>query len=221
MNMTEKTANVATSSTKIKAPGKVKLCVRQMTFISMMGAVSGVLMLFQFRLPLLPQFMSFDFSPIPEMIGGLMFGPVSAFYIIIVKILIHLVTQGTTSIGTGELQNLILGCAYVMPAILIYNLKKTKKRALIGMIIGTISVSVASIFSNLYIIMPFYAKLSGNTVDYFIDMCIGINPFIKDTLTLALFGILPFNLIKYGVSSILTFILYKRLSRVIRSYINR
>lgn len=220
MNMTEETINVATN-TKTKTPGKVKLCIKQMTFISLMGAVSGVLMLFQFHLPLLPPFMSFDFSAIPEMIGGFMFGPVSAFYIIIVKLLVHFVTQGSTSIGTGELQNLILGCAYVMPAILIYNTKKSKKRALIGMIVGTITVSIVSIFSNLYLIIPFYAKLSGSTMADFVAMCSAVNPAVKDSVSMVLLGILPFNIIKYGVSSAVTFILYKHLSRPIRSFINR
>lgn len=220
MNMTEKTANVA-SNTETKVTGKAKICVRQMTFISLMGAVSGVLMLFEFNLPFLPPFLSFDFSAIPEMIGGFMFGPLSAFYIIIVKLLVHLVTQGSGSIGTGELQNLILGCAYVMPALLIYGRKKTKKRALIGMIVGTIVVSIVSIFSNMYIIIPFYAKLSGSTMENFVAMCSAVNPAVKDTATMVLLGILPFNIIKYGVSSMVTFILYKHLSRPIRSFINR
>ena len=111
---------------KAAVKSKPVLKVREMTFIAMMGALSGVIMLFRFPLPFLPPFMSFDLSPIVEMIGGFMFGPVAAVLIIIVKILVNLVIQGSYSVGTGELQNLILGCAYVMPAIFVYR-KKTRK----------------------------------------------------------------------------------------------
>lgn len=126
---------------------KVKIHVREMTFIAMMGAIGSILVFFRFPLPLLPPFLSFDVSPIIEMIGGFMYGPVAAFLIIILKILLQLVLQGSHSVGTGELQNLILGCAYVMPAILFYR-KKTRKRAAIGMIIGTLTVSIVSVFSK-------------------------------------------------------------------------
>ena len=119
-----------------------------MTFIALMGALSAVVMLFRFPLPFLPPFMSFDFTAIVEIIGGFMFGPVAAFLIIVLKILLQLVMQGSGSVGTGELQNLILSCAYVLPAILIYNSKKTKKRGIIGMAVGTVTVSIAAILST-------------------------------------------------------------------------
>lgn len=225
MNVTEKkiyaTENVAENKAeKVGVKRKAKICVREMTFISMMGALSSILILFRFPLPLLPPFMSFDVSPIPEMIGGFMFGPVAAFLIIIVKILLQLVIQGSHSVGTGELQNLILGCAYVMPALLIYR-NKTRKNAAIGMAVGTITVAIAAIFSNLYLIIPFYAKLFGMTMDDIVAMCTEVNPAVTDAFSMVLLGIVPFNIIKYGFCSVLTFFLYKRLSKPIKNFINR
>lgn len=199
---------------------KLKIRVREMTFISMMGALSAVLMLFRFPLPFLPPFMSFDVSPIVEMIGGFMFGPMAALLIIILKILLQLVIQGSQSVGAGELQNLILGCAYVMPALLMYR-KKTRKNATIGMAVGTITVAIASVFSNLYIIIPFYAKMFGMTMDDIVAMCTEVNPAVNDAFSMVLLGIVPFNLIKYSFCSILTFFLYKRLSKPIKNFINR
>lgn len=220
MSMTNKSVSV-TNDTATRKTGKVKICVREMTFISLMGALSAVLMLFRFPLPFLPPFMSFDFTAIVEIIGGFMFGPVAAFFIILLKILLQLVMQGTGSFGTGELQNLILSCSYVMPALLIYNSKKTKKRAVIGMAVGTVTVSVAAIFSNLYLIIPFYAKLFGMTLEDIVAMCTAVNPAVTDAFSMALLGIVPFNIIKYGVSSVLTFFVYKHLSRPIKAFINR
>ena len=120
----------------------------------------------------------------------------------------------------GELQNLILSCSYVMPALLIYRIK-TKKRAVIGMAAGSLTVSVVAIFSNLYMIIPFYVTLFGMTMEDIIAMCHAVNPAMKDAFSMAMLGILPFNLIKYGCSSLLTFILYKHLSRPIKSFVTK
>ena len=199
---------------------KVKIRVKEMTFIAMMGALSSILIFFRFPLPFLPPFLSFDVSPIIEMIGGFMYGPVAALLIIILKILLQLVMQGSHSVGTGELQNLILGCAYVMPALLFYR-KKTKKRAAIGMAAGTATVSIVSVFSNLYLIIPFYVALFGMTMEDIVAMCTEVNPAVTNAFTMVLFGIVPFNLIKYGLCSVLTFFLYKRLSKPIKNFINR
>ena len=212
-------AVVSRPKSTIKTKGKMQL--KEMTFIALMGALSAVLMLFRFPLPFLPPFLSFDFSGIVEMMGGFMFGPVAALLIIIVKILLQMVMQGSLSLGTGELQNLILGCAYVMPALVFYHLKKTRKHAAIGMTVGTITVSIVAVFSNLYLIIPFYAALFGTTMQEIVDSCHAVNPAINTALDMALIGIVPFNLIKYGACSLITFLLYKRLSKPVKAFVER
>lgn len=220
--MTEKENMITAESpaNEQKKKKRVKICVREMTFISLMGALSAVLTLLRFPIPFMPPFLSFDLSGVIELIGGFMFGPAAAFFIIILKILLQLVMQGSNSIGTGELQNLILSCSYVLPALLLYR-RKTKKMAIAGMSLGTVTVSVVAIFSNLYLIIPFYVKLFGMSMEDIIAMCHAVNPAMKDAFSMAVFGILPFNLIKYGASSILTFLLYKHLSRPIKSFIQQ
>lgn len=194
---------------------------RELAFIGLMGALSAILMLFRFPIPFMPPFLSFDLSGLIEMLGGFIFGPAAALCIIILKILLQLVMQGSFSLGTGELQNFILSSSYVLPALFIYHRKKTRKTAVIGMLCSTLLVSGVAIVTNLFLILPFYVKLFGMTMDDIIAMCSAVNPAMKDAFTLALFGLLPFNLIKYGVTSVLTFILYKRLSRAIKGMVNR
>ncbi len=195
--------------------------VKTIAFVGLMGALSAILMLLRFPIPFMPPFMSFDLSGVMEMLGGYMFGPGAAFCIILVKILLQLVMQGSLSLGTGEIQNLILSSCYVLPAVLLYYRKKTKKRAAAGMAVSTVLVAVVAVFTNLYMIIPFYANLMGNTMDDFVAMCTAVNPMMKDALTMALFGIMPFNLIKYGATSIVTFLLYKKLSKLIKGVIER
>ncbi|MCB6203021.1 ECF transporter S component [Extibacter muris] len=220
MNETNETMNV-TAGKKVQTRDDARMRVKKIAFIGLMGAVSAVLMLFRFPLPFMPPFLSFDFSGLMEMLGGFMFGPVAAVCIIIVKIMLQLVMQGSFSLGTGELQNLILSCAYVLPALIIYHRSKSKKMAVAGMAVSSVFVAVVAVFTNLYLIIPFYVKLFGMSMDDIIAMCSTVNPAMKNAVTMALFGILPFNLIKYGVTSLITFIIYKRLSKVIKGIISR
>ncbi|BDF32883.1 riboflavin transporter [Lachnospiraceae bacterium] len=220
MNETNETMNV-TAGKKVQTRDDARMRVKKIAFIGLMGAVSAVLMLFRFPIPFMPPFLSFDFSGLMEMLGGFMFGPMAAVCIIIVKIMLQLVMQGSFSLGTGELQNLILSCAYVLPALIIYHRSKSKKMAVAGMAVSSVFVAVVAVFTNLYLIIPFYVKLFGMSMDDIIAMCSTVNPAMKNAVTMALFGILPFNLIKYGVTSLITFIIYKRLSKVIKGIISR
>ena len=220
MNQMKETTNVTTGE-NLKSRDDARTKVKKSAFIGLMGAVSAVLMLFRFPIPFMPPFLSFDLSGLMEMLGGFMFGPMAAACIIVVKILLQLVMQGSFSLGTGELQNLILSCSYVLPALIIYHRNKTKKMAITGMAVSTIFVSVMAVFTNLYLIIPFYVKLFGMSMDDIITMCRTVSPAMKNVTTMAVFGLLPFNLIKYGVTSLVTFIVYKRLSRVIKGIISK
>ena len=220
MNQMKETTNVTTGE-NLKSRDDARMKVKKSAFIGLMGAVSAVLMLFRFPIPFMPPFLSFDLSGLMEMLGGFMFGPMAAACIIVVKILLQLVMQGSFSLGTGELQNLILSCSYVLPALIIYHRNKTKKMAITGMAVSTLFVSVMAVFTNLYLIIPFYVKLFGMSMDDIITMCRTVNPAMKNVTSMAVFGLLPFNLIKYGVTSLVTFIVYKRLSRVIKGIISK
>lgn len=220
MNQMKETTNVTTGE-NLKSRDDARMKVKKIAFIGLMGAVSAVLMLFRFPIPFMPPFLSFDLSGLMEMLGGFMFGPMAAACIIVVKILLQLVMQGSFSLGTGELQNLILSCSYVLPALIIYHRNKTKKMAITGMAVSTLFVSVMAVFTNLYLIIPFYVKLFGMSMDDIITMCRTVNPAMKNVTSMAVFGLLPFNLIKYGVTSLVMFIVYKRLSRVIKGIISK
>ena len=185
----------------------------------LMGGLSAVLMLLKVPLPFMPPFMSFDFSGIVEIIGGFAMGPGAAVGIITVKILVKSILQGTGSVWTGELQNFILSCAYVLPAVLIYYRRKTKATAKLGMAVGTVLCAIVAVFTNLFIIIPFYVTVAHLPADAMIAMCTAVNPFITSELGLALWGIIPFNLIKNGVLSLLTFVMYKRLSVHMKHFI--
>ena len=195
--------------------------IKEIAFIGVLGAASAVMMLFRFPIPFLPPFLSFDLSGVMEMLGGYMFGPMAAFFVILVKIMVQLSMQGSLSFGTGELQSLMLSCAYVLPAVILYQRKKTKRMAITGMAVSTLLVSGVAVLTNLYLIIPFYAKLSGMTMADFVAMCTAVNPAVRNAAGMVILGIVPFNLIKYSATSVVTFLVYKRLSKFIRAAIER
>ncbi len=198
---------------------KQKMSVKKIALIGMLGALAGVLMTYiRFPLPFMPPFMDFDFSAIPEMIGGFVLGPASAMMIIVVKILIKLALNGTSTMFTGELSNLIVSAAYVIPAVLIYRKNRTKNGAIIGMSVGLVLNVIVATLSNLYLILPFYINLMGFTQEGIIGMVNGINPLVTDMTTFVVLGVVPFNVIKYGVASIVTAFLYKRVSPVMKRF---
>ena len=193
--------------------------VKRLTLIGMMGALASVLMLFRFPLPFMPPFLSFDLAGVPELIGGFTLGPLSALLIIIVKILIQLAISGSKSMLIGELQGLMLSCAMVLPAAYIYQSNKTKKGAVKGMMFGAVLCTGIAIITNLTMIIPFYISLYGMSMESIVASSSSVNPWINDVTTLALIGILPFNIIKTAVNCAVTLIVYKKISSLIHKYL--
>lgn len=193
--------------------------LKRLTLGAVMGALAFVLMFFSFSVPVLSPFAEFDASALPELIGGFILGPAGAVEIIGVKLILKLIFQGTESMLTGELQNFLLSVAYVLPSVLYYRRHKTKKAAIIGLVIGSVTSIVVSIFTNIFLIFPFYIKLYGMDWAGILDMFSAVNPWIKNIPTMIAFSIVPFNLISRTVISIITVLLYKKISVPLKKWI--
>ena len=186
--------------------------LRRLTMAAMMCSIAFLLIFVNFGIPFLSPVAEFDLSALPELIGGFILGPVGAIMIIVVKLGLKLAIQGTESMFTGELQNLLLSMAYVLPAVLYYRKHRTKKGAAIGLAIGAVISVIVAIFTNLFIIFPFYIKLYGMNWDSIVAMFSAVNPWIKNIPTMVAFSVVPFNLISRTITAVLAFITYKKLS---------
>lgn len=188
--------------------------VRNVVLMGMLGAVGAVLMLFEFPLPFIaPSFYGLDLSEIPVLIGSFSMGPLAGAVIEAVKILVKLVLKPTSTGFVGEFANICIGCALVLPAGLIYKFKKTKKGAVIGMIVGTLCMATVGAVLNAVVMLPFYSNFM--PLESIIEAGAAINPAISNVWTFVILAVAPFNLIKGALVSVVTALVYKRISVII------
>ncbi len=192
------------------------LGIRSVTVIGLLSAIAIVLMLFEIPLGFAPSFYKIDLSEVPVLIGAFALGPVAGIVIEAIKILSNLLIDGTITAGVGEAANFIIGCALVVPSAIIYQKTKTKKSAIIGLIVGTITLVVIGSALNAYVLLPTFAKAFHMDLDVLVAMGTAVNPAITSLNTFVLFAVAPFNLIKGVVVSVITMILYKKISSIIK-----
>lgn len=209
----------AKNGAPVAAHDKESLKLHRMTLIAMLTAISIVLMLFEFPLPFIPAFYKLDFSELPIIIGAFTLGPVAGVLIEFLKILLNLLLTGTSSAFVGEFANFIMGCCFIVPASVFYYAKKTKRTARIGLAAGCLAVTVCGCLLNAYLLLPTYSKLFHMDMNVLIGMGTEKNGMIDTLSTFILFGVAPFNLIKYGAVSIITLVIYKRISRLLKKQV--
>lgn len=191
--------------------------VRTIAQVAMLGAVATVLMLFEFPISFLaPPFYELDFSEVPVLIGAFAMGPIAGIAIEAVKILLNFVLNGTITAGVGEIANFLVGCAFLLPAALVYRKKKTRKHAILGMIAGTVVMTTVACVLNAWILLPAYGIAFGMPVETFVEMGTAINGAIDSLFTFALLAVGPFNLLKGILVSGIVLLLYKRIRVILR-----
>ena len=196
------------SNTAAKTPANTTTKTRMMVQIAMLTAVAEVLMLFDFPLPFAPSFYKIDLSEVPILIGCFAMGPAAGIIIEAMKILLNFIISGTVTAGVGELANFAIGCSMVLPAGLIYRYHKTRKNAVLGMAAGTLVMAAIGGLLNAFVLLPAYAALFGG-------MGTAVNKNITSVQSFVLLSVVPFNLVKGVIVSLVTFLLYKHVSRIL------
>lgn len=193
-----------------------RLSVKKMAAVGMMAAIAMILMLFEFPLPFLaPPFYELDFSEVPVMICGFLYGPVAGVLVELVKIILKVLTKGTSTAFVGDFANFAVGCSLVIPAAAWYQRKKSKKNAVTAMILGTIVMTVFGTAFNGVYLLPKFAQLYGMPLDQIIAMGTAIHGGIQSVLTFVILAVAPMNLIKGAAVTILVTLIYKPISRVL------
>lgn len=194
------------------------LTTRKIAMIGMFSAVAAILMMFEVAVPFLaPGFYKLDASELPVLICGFAFGPVAGVLTEFVKIIIKLLFKPTSTAFVGELANFCVGCSMILPATIIYHVRKKKATAIFGSAVGTIVMTIFGTLFNAVYLLPTFAVMYGMPLDALIGMGTEINPGVTDVFTFVAFCVAPLNLIKGGGVSLLTFLLYKPLSPILKA----
>ena len=190
---------------------------KKITMIGIFSAIAAILMIFEFPLPFAPSFYKLDFSEVPVMIAAFAFGPVAGVMVEFCKIVLNLFMDSTTTAFVGELANFMVGCSFILPASIMYLYKKNRKSAIISCIVGTVCLTVFGTAFNAIYLVPKFAQLYGMPLEAIIGMGTAVNPAITDLTSLVVFAVAPLNVIK-GVSvSVITMLVYKKLSRFMKA----
>lgn len=182
------------------------------SYTAVFASMAGVLMLVELPLFFAPSFYKLDISELPILICTFYLGPVAGVVAELVKVLVKLIIKGTTTAYVGDFANFVVGCSFVLPASCIYHMKKSKRGALIGMIVGTLVMTIFGSLFNAVYLLPTFAELFGMPLEAIIKMGSDINSAINSVSTLVLFCVVPFNLLKGIIVTVLTMLLYKRIS---------
>jgi riboflavin transporter FmnP len=171
--------------------------VKKMANIAVLSAL-GIVFMLLLRFPLIPSaaYLEYDPADIPILIGGFMYGPIEGIIITIIVAFIQAVSVSAGSGWVGFIMHVIASGTLVLVASLIYKKIHTYKGAIISLIAGSISMILVMIPANLYFSPKFGIPYEA----------------VKASLLVA---VVPFNILKSVINSVLTMLLYKPLKRAL------
>ena len=185
---------------------------RKLTLIAVLSAISSILMFFSFSVPFMPSFIKVDFSELPALLASFAYGPLSGVCVCLIKNLINAPT--TTTAYVGEFANFLLGAAFVFPAGLIYLKNKTRKGALLGALMGALFMALISVPLNYFVTYPIYQNFM--PIETIIGMYQAIFGGVNGLLECLIIFNAPFTFLKGIVVALLTFLVYKPLSPLLK-----
>lgn len=209
--------------------GKVKprfFTAGNMAVMGILTAIAYVLYLLPkfipvFNLPFFPSWLDLQISDLPALLGGFAIGPLAAVIIIVVKCLLKMPFTSTTCVG--ELADIIIGIAFVLPAALFYKKWKNRIGAALGMLVGAVIASLIGVLANRVVLVPFYVWQFGlGDAEKGWSIILGAVGILYEGVTKESFykfylwsGVLPFNLLRCAISSVITYFVYKPLSKAL------
>ena len=187
---------------------------KMITRVGVLGAIASVLAYIP-GIPIIPPIYKLDFSTVPVLLGGFSMGPLPGLCILFIKNLVSL--TNTSSMGVGELADFMTGAAILIPSALVYKRSRTLKGALTGLLWGILCMVAVGAIANYFIMIPFYVNVMHMPLETILSMIAQVIPAVDSLPKLILLATSPFNLLKGVVLSLVTCVLYKRLSPILKN----
>lgn len=194
-----------------------KFKINKMTIVAMMAILAWLL---DYLSPfyLIPHMYKVSAEELPCIIGAFAMGPMTGVIIEFVKVILNLLSNGTSTAFVGEFANFIMGCCFVIPASIIYFRNKKKKSAAKGLIIGIVVNLTVAVLLNRFLLLPMYAGIfCGGNIDAIIAMGTDSIHQIDGMFTFLAWAVAPCNLIKTVGASVITLLIYKPISHLIKN----
>ena len=183
-----------------------------LTRMAVLTALSAILYL-TLEIPVIPPMYKLDFSNVPVMLGTFAMGIEPGLLILLMKNVIHVLIKGLGStMGIGNLADLVTTAAFLIPAGLIYQRRKTRENALKGMTAGSVCQVVSAVLVNWLVMIPFYQSAFHMPMEKIVGYATAVIPFVDTEAKFYFLACAPFNLLKVVVLSLITFLIYKPLS---------
>ncbi len=194
-----------------------KISTRKLVIIALMSAIAIVIYYFDFPVPLMPSFIKLDLSNVVTLLAGFSLGPVEGVLVCLIKNAVHLLIKGLgTTMGIGDIFDFVTSAVFALTAGLIYKFNRTKKGAIIGCIAGALAMTAISLPLNYFIVYPIYFKAFGGE-----EAILGMYRELRASTgsifeALCIFN-LPFTLVKAALCALVTVVIYKPLSPIIKA----
>jgi riboflavin transporter FmnP len=193
-----------------------RISTRKMVIIGMMTALATIVYYLDFPVPFMPGFIKLDFSNVISLLTGFALGPVEGVIVCLLKNLIHLLIKGIdTTMGIGDIFDFVTSATFVLVAALIYKKNRTKKGAVIATLVGMLAFTVISLPLNYFIVYPIYFKAYGGEAAI-LGAYQKLMSSVKNIFSALCIFNLPFTFIKGLLCSIITIIIYKPLSPILK-----
>lgn len=194
------------------------LSTRKMAVIGLFSAIAVILFILDFPVFFAPFFYKMDLSELPALIAGFAYGPVAGVLVEFFKILLKLAFKASSTALVGELANFVIGVSFILTATVLYHFKKTKRRAILSCVAGTLAMTVfGSVFNAVYL-LPAFSNLFHMPLEEIIALGTKINGGITDITTFVILAVAPLNLLKGAAVSLITILVYKKLSPILKAH---
>ncbi|MEI7884964.1 MAG: ECF transporter S component [Clostridia bacterium] len=200
------------SNSTLQKSSKLNLLIK----IAFLAAFSFLLSLFELPLPFFPPFLKIDLATLPALIGSLALGPWAGAVIALLGNLLKILISGSTTGGVGDLVNFLVAATLCVTAGSIYQAKHGRKGAMLAMLVGVLFMTIIATLTNYYVMFPLYAKVMGFPLEAIIASGTALNANVTSLFTFMILMIVPFNLLKGAVLMLVTFLLYKKLSPILK-----
>lgn len=192
------------SKTEVRSIQAVQ--TRKRVVVAFLGALAFALYYLEFTIPLLPAFLKLDVSTLPGLVGGLMFGPAAGIMVELLKNILHFFLKNSDGLIIGEVANFLAGASFIASAVFIQRRYKTVKALIAGLALGTLAMTLIMAVANYYLLLPAYAAMYQISIEELLAM------FQLDSVwSYILYAIIPFNLVKGIVLSLIAYPIYLKL----------